>query len=82
MVTGDLKEVDHDPCCNDCMKRCDKCKSFVVHILNALQKTRFKHRLYHTCTTPYMIYLAYCTKHGKQGVGKNESWKFLISNLL
>ena len=27
-----------------------------------------------------MIYLAYCTKYGKQGVGSSENWKPRLSN--
>ena len=27
-----LKEIDQDPGCIDCMKRCDSCKNFVDHI--------------------------------------------------
>ena len=29
-----LKEVDQDPGCCNCMKRCDLCKDFVDHILS------------------------------------------------
>ena len=32
-----LKEIDQDPGCIDCMKRCDSCKNFVDHI------SSFKH---------------------------------------
>ena len=27
-----LKEIDQDPGCSDCMKRCDSYKNFVEHI--------------------------------------------------
>ena len=41
-----LKEVHQDHCCSNCMK---------------IWKI-FKTRWFLTCTTPYVIYLAYCTK--------------------
>ena len=27
-----LKEIDQNPGCSDCMKRCDSCKNFVDHV--------------------------------------------------
>ena len=33
-----------------------------------------------TCTTKNVIYLAYCTKCGKQGTGSTVSWKPRLSN--
>ena len=28
-----LKEIDQDPGCSDCMKRCDSCKNYLDHII-------------------------------------------------
>ena len=71
-----LKEIDQNPACSDCMKRCDSCKNFVDHVSSfecfATRKI-FKIRRYLTCTTPNMIYLACCTKYGKQGLGSTEN---------
>ena len=78
-----LKEIDQDSGCIDCMKWCDSCKNFVDHISSFecfATKKNFKIRRYLTCTTPNMIYLAYCTKCGKQGVGSNKNWKPRLSN--
>ena len=51
----------------------------IYHLLNILlQKKKF--RIHLTCTTPNMIYLAYWTKCGKQGVGSTENWKPRLSN--
>ena len=71
-----LKEVDQDPRCSDFMKRCDSCKVFVDHTPS------FKcfARQYFTCTTPYMIYLAYCTKFGNYGAGSTENRKPRLFN--
>ena len=27
-----LKEIDQDPGCSDCKKRCDSCENFVDHV--------------------------------------------------
>ena len=37
-----LKEIDQNPGCSDCMKRCDSCKNFVdmYHLLNVLQQKK------------------------------------------
>ena len=78
-----LKEIDQDPGCIDCMKRCDSYKNFVDHISSFecfATKKIFKIRRYLACTTPNMIHLAYCTKCGKQGVGSNKNWKPRLSN--
>ena len=78
-----LKEIDQNPVCSDCMKRCDSCKSFLDHVSSFecfATKTISKIKRYLTCTTPNMIYLAYCTKCGKQGVRLTENWKPRLSN--
>ena len=49
--------------------------------MNVLQQQKsFKIRQCLTCTKPYMKYLAYCTKCGKQGVGSTENWKPQLFN--
>ena len=50
----------------------------IYHLLNILQQKKI--RIHLTCTTPNMIYLAYWTKCGKQGVGSTENWKPRLSN--
>ena len=53
----------------------------IYRLLNVLQqKKTFKIRRYLTCTTPNMIYLAYCTKCDKRGVGSTGNWKPWLSN--
>ena len=80
--TKPLKEIDQDPGCSGCMKRCDSCKNFVDHIssFECFAAKKNKIRRYLTCTTQNMIYLAYCTKCRKQGVGSTENSKHPISN--
>ena len=60
-----VKEIDQVPGCNDCMKRCDSCKNFVDHIssFECFATKKIKIRKYLTCTSPNMIYLAYCTQN-------------------
>ena len=64
-----LKKVDQDPGCSDCMRRCDS-SSF-----ECFPTKKIEMRQHHTFSTPYLIYLAYCTKYGKQGVRLTENWK-------
>ena len=45
------------------------------HLLNVFQQKKIEMRQHHTFSTPYLIYLAYCTKYGKQGVRLTENWK-------
>ena len=58
------------------MKRCDWCKVFVDHT----SSFECFARQYFTCTSPYMIYLAYCTKFGNYGAGSTENRKPRIFN--
>ena len=72
------KEVDQDPGCNGCMKRCGSCRNFGDHISSFEYfgtKKIFKSRRYLKCTTPNMMYIAYYRKCGKQGVGSTANWK-------
>ena len=58
-------------------------KSFVGHVSSFecfATKNISKIKRYLACTTPNMIYLAYCTKCGKQGVRSTENWKPRLSN--
>ena len=48
--------------------------------MNVLPPKKFRITKYLTCTTPNIIYLAYCTKCGKQGVGSTKNWKPQLSN--
>ena len=64
-----LQEIDQDPGCSDCMRRCDSCKNFVDHI-SSFECFATK---YLRCTIPNVIYSAYCTKCGKRGVGSTKN---------
>ena len=63
MVLGDsysikpVKEIDQDPGCSDCMKRCDFCKNFVDHIssFECFAQKKIKIRRYFTYITPILF---------------------------
>ena len=46
---------------------------------NATGKT-FKIRRSLSCNTPYVVYMAYCTKCKQQGVGSTNNWKARLAN--
>ena len=69
-----LKEVDQD--CSNCMKQCDSSKDIVDNVSSFQSFTTKKLK----STTPYMIYLTYRTKCGKQGVESTGNWKTPLSN--
>ena len=63
--------------------RCDSCKNYVdeTSFIKCHATGRiFKIRRDITCNTRYVIYVAYCTDCGKQGVGSTVSWKPRLSN--
>ena len=47
-----LKEIDEDPVCSDCSKRCDFCKNFLDHISSfkyfATKKNQNTSHMHHT----------------------------------
>ena len=67
--------------CNN--RRCDSCNNFVDE--TSVIKSYATGRVYTirrdiTCSTNFVIYVAYCTLCGKQGVGSTVCWKPRLSN--
>ena len=66
-----------------CGQKCDSCDNFVdvtPHVKCFATGRKFKVRSNFTCSTPNVIYVAYCTLCGKQGVGSTTSWKPRLAN--
>ena len=66
-----------------CGKKCDSCNNFVTSehsITSNATGRKFSIRRDSTCTTPNVVYMAYCLKCNKQGVGSTVSWKPRLSN--
>ena len=67
-----------------CNRRsCDSCHNYVDEksfIVCHATKRKFKIRRESTCMSRNVIYVAYCTKCGKQGVGSTVCWKSRLSN--
>ena len=64
-------------------KKCDSCNNFVDETSFVISKAtgrKYWIRRDSTCTTKNVIYLAYCTKCGKQGTGSTVFWKPRLSN--
>ena len=67
-----LKEMDQDPGCSDCMKRCDSCKNScktIYHLLNVLQPNNFKNQ-----TISYMHHTKYDTFSILQKMWQTRCW--------
>ena len=66
-----------------CGKKCDSCNNFVNETTfvkcNATSR-KFYIRRESTCSTPNIIYMAYCKKCNKQGIGSTIRWKPRLSN--
>ena len=62
--------------CDSCINFVDKVDSFRCHATGKV----FKIHKAITCNTPNIIYMAYCTKCKKQGVGSTEDWKPRLRN--
>ena len=68
-----------------CDRKCDSCQQFVEEtscITSHATRRKFKINRDITCiyTTSNVIYVAYCTTCGKQGVGSTTSWKPRLAN--
>ena len=66
-----------------CKKKCDSCNNFVDEtsfVKSHATGRRYTIRRESSCTTSNIIYVAYCTKCGKQGVGSTVSWKQRLAN--
>ena len=66
-----------------CNKGCDSCENFVDEtsfVTSFATGRRFRIYRDSTCTTQHVIYVAYCTKCGKQGVGSTTKWKTRLAN--
>ena len=76
-------EVYDNPGYTPCNKKCDSCNNFVDHVSSftcrATQK-KFKIRKPLTCSSKNVIYMCYCSKCGKQGIGSTMSWKHRLAN--
>ena len=67
--------------CSD--KNCDSCNNFVdetTYIECNANGRKQKTRRDTSCNSKNLIYVAYCTKCMKQGVGSTTSWKPRLSN--
>ena len=66
-----------------CNNACDSCQNYVIatsFIQSYATGRKFKIRKELTCSTKNVIYVVYCTKCGKQGVGSTVSWKPRLAN--
>jgi len=66
-----------------CGRRCDSCEHFVdepFFITSHATDRRFKIYRDSSCSSKNVIYVAYCTKCGKQGVGSTIRWKPRLAN--
>ena len=89
MLRGDPYNIKTDLTDNDahgyvkCGKKCDSCDNFVQETsyvtCNATGR-KFYLRRDSTCSTPNIIYLAFCKRCGKQGVGSTVKWKPRLAN--
>ena len=62
---------------------CDSCDNYVDQtstIICHATKRKFTIRKESTCTTKNVVYIAYCTTCGKQGVGSTVKWKPRLAN--
>ena len=66
-----------------CGKKCDSCNNMVDSTSEFVCKhsgKKFSIRRPLTCLTQNIVYLAYCTKCGLQGVGSTVKWKARLAN--
>ena len=66
-----------------CKRACDSCTNFVGE--TSTIKSNATGRLFYikrdsSCISKNVIYVAYCTKCGKQGVGSTTNWKPRLAN--
>ena len=89
LVRGDPYNIKQDLCGNvesgyvSCNKKCDSCQNFVdvtTHVTSNATGRRFRIIRDSTCTSKNVIYVAYCSQCGKQGVGSTTSWKTRLAN--
>ena len=62
---------------------CDTCSNFedeTTFIKSHATGRKFFIRRESSCSTKYVIYVAYCTNCNKQGVGSTVAWKTRLSN--
>ena len=67
----------------NCGKKCDACEDFVEntsYIKSFATGRKFNIRNSVNCTTLNVIYVAFCMKCGKQGVGSTIKWKSRLAN--
>ena len=89
IMRGDPYSIKSDLCDTEnhgykkCTRKCDSCSNFVdetSYITSNATGRKFKIKRDTTCTTPNVIYVAYCTNCQLQGVGSTVSWKPRLSN--
>ena len=89
LVRGDPYAIKSDLLDKDsngykrCKNKCDSCDNFVQetdHITCRATGKIYKIRRNITCSTPNIIYCAYCLKCKWQGVGSTIRWKPRLSN--
>ena len=82
-ISNHGNNIVDDPGYKTCNRKCDSCNNFVDSVssfkCNATGKI-FKIRKSITCSTDNVIYLCYCMKCKKQGVGSTMKWKPRLAN--
>ena len=89
LVRGDPYNIKHDLTAfvphqyKNCRKKCDSCDNFVgsqSYVTSNVTGKKYYICRDSTCSTPNVVYLAYCKKRKKQGVGFTISWKPRLRN--
>ena len=89
LVSGDPYNIKHDLTdiaphqYKPCGKKCDSCDNFVAtqsHVISNANGRKYYIRRDRNCSTPNVVYMAYCKKCKKQGVGSIISWKPRLRN--
>ena len=89
LVRGDPYNIKHDLTdivphqYTPCGKKCDSCDNFVAsqsYVISNATGIKYYIRPDSTCSTPNVVYMAYCKKCKKQGVGSTISWKPRLRN--
>ena len=64
-------------------KKCDSCDNFVAsqsYVISNATGRKYYIRRDSTCSTPNVVYMAFCKKCKKQGLGSTISWKPRLGN--
>ena len=88
MLSGDPYNIKSDSSDDfkgyvKCDKKCDSCKNMVLECNSFKCEStgkNYKIRCNISCDTNNVIYLAFCTKCKKQGIGSTTNWKPRLRN--